>query len=172
MPARSREPDPLRETPFWCTRGFRFGLLAAAVLAGAALTLYLVQLNQRRQMEWRVEHDPELRRVRDSLARQIAAAKPGQPRAPAALWLGRVRKFTVSQQTDGSATVSLLEVENAALLAGSRSRKDGGDLLTISGKQFTFGGAPPRTGETWLLTVWRDSEGNNVLHTAVRVDKK
>ena len=172
MAARSRLHDPLAETPFWRTRGFVWGMIALALLSAAGLTLYLVKLNQRQQMQWRLENDSQLSKMKQSLTRQITAAKPGQAKAPVALWLGRVKKYTVSQQTDGSATVSLIEMEDATLLAGSRSKKDGTDTLSISGKQFTFGGPPPRPGDTWLIAVWRDSEGHTVSHTAARAPWK
>jgi hypothetical protein len=79
-----------------------------------------------------------------------------------------VKEYTVSQGTDGSPPVSLLKMEDAALLAGGRSRKDGSSNLTVSGKQYIFGGPSPRPGETWMVCVWRDSDENNVIHTAVR----
>ena len=173
MPARSRLHDPLAETPFWRTRGFLLGLTAAAVLAGAGLTVWLVKTNQRQQRQWRLNDDPQLAVLRQSLTKQIAAAKPGQVRAPAGLWLGRVREFTVSQATDGSPPVSLLKLEDASLLAGEPGRRDSADAVTISGRGYTFGGPRPRAGETWLVAVWRDAEGDSsFIHTAARAAVK
>lgn len=168
MPARSRSHDPLAETPFWRTRGFVFGIIAAAFLCVAGGTVWLVKMNLRQQQQWRLDEDPKLAGIKLSLTKQIAAARPGQPRAPVALWLGRVKEFTFSQGTDGSPPVSLLKMEEAILLAGSRSKSDGSDTLTISGKHYTFGGPQPRPGETWMVSVWRESDGNNVIHSAVR----
>jgi len=167
MGARSRLHDPLSETPFWRTRGFVFGIISFAVISAAGLTVWLVKMNQRQQMQWRLDHNPKLAGIKQSLTKEIAAAKTGQPRAPVALWLGRVKEFMVSQGADGSPPVSLLKMEEATLLAGSRSRKDGSSTLTISGKQYTFGGPVPRAGETWIVSVWRDSDENNVIHKAV-----
>ena len=168
MSARSRLHDPLAETPFWRTRGFASGMLILAVMLAAGATIWLVKVNQRQQMQWRLEEDPKLSRLKLSLTNQIAAAKDGQARAPVALWLGKVKEFTVSQQTNGSAAVSLLKLEEASLLAGTRAKGDSGETLSISGKHYTFGGPQPRPGETWMVAVWRDSDGNNVIQTAVR----
>ena len=172
MSTRSRLHDPLAETPFWRTRGFVLGAIAAAVLLTAGLTVWLVQQNRRQQMQWRLDDDPVLSGIKQSLTAQIVAAKPSQPRAPAALWLGRVKEFTVSQQTAGTApAVSLLKLEEATLLAGQRAKSDAA-IITISGKQYTFGGPQPRAGEAWLISVWRDTDGNNVIHSATRAERK
>ena len=168
MSARSRLHDPLAETPFWRTRSFAFGMIALAVIIAAGATVWLVKLNQRQQMQWRLEEDPQLSKLKESLTKQIAAAKTGESRAPAALWLGRVKEFAVSQHTNSTAAVSLLKLEETTLLAGTRAKGDGNDILSISGKQYTFGGPQPRPGETWMVAVWRDTDGNNVIHTAVR----
>lgn len=171
MSARTRLHDPLAETPFWRTRGFLLGAAAAAALATGGLTVWLVKENRRQQMQWRLDEDPELAALKESLIAQISAAKSTQPRAPAALWLGRVKEFTVSQSTTGAPPVSLLKLEEASLLAGTRAKQDA-DLLTISGKQYVFGGPQPRPGETWMVSVWRDTDGNNVIHSAVRADRR
>ena len=168
MSARSRLHDPLAETPFWRTRGFVSGMIALAFILAAGATVWLVKLNQRQQMQWRLDEDQHLAKLKQSLTKQIAAAKTGEPRAPVALWLGKVKDFAVSQHTSDSAAVSLLKLEEAALLAGTRAKGDGADTLSISGKQYTFGGPQPRTGEIWMVAVWRDTDGNNVIHTAVR----
>ncbi len=168
MSARSRLQDPLAETPFWRTRGFASGMIALAVMVAAAGTVWLVKVNQRQQLQWRLDEDPQLSKLKQSLTKQIAAAKEGQPRAPVALWLGKVKEFAISQQTNSNAAVSLLKLEEAALLAGTKAKGDGTDTLSISGKQYTFGGPQPRPGDTWMVAVWRDSDGNNVIHTAVR----
>ncbi len=168
MSARSRLHDPLAETPFWRTRGFLSGMIILAVMLAAGATVWLVKVNQREQMQWRLDEDPALSKLKQSLTKQIAAAKEGQARAPVALWLGKVKEFTVSQQTNGSAAVSLLKLEETSLLAGTRAKSDTGETLTISGKHYTFGGPQPRSGETWMVAVWRDSAGNNVIQTAVR----
>ena len=172
MSKPGRLHDPLAETPFWRTRGFLLGAVALVAMATAGLTIWLVKENRRQQMQWRLDEDPALASLKKSLIAQIAAAKSTQPRAPVALWLGRVKEFIVSQQTDGNEAVSLLKMEDAALLAGTRAKADAADALTVSGKQYTFGGPQPRTGETWLVSVWRDTAGNNVIHSATRTDKR
>ncbi len=170
MSARSRLHDPLAETPFWRTRGFLLGALAAGVLLAAGLTVFLVRENRRRQMQWRLDDVPHLAALKKSLTEQIASAKSTQPRAPVALWLGRVKEFTVSQHTSGAAPpVSILKMDEASLLAGERAKSETG-TMTISGKQYIFGGPQPRPGETWLVSVWRDPDGNNVIHSATRAD--
>jgi hypothetical protein len=174
MSARSRLHDPLAEVPFWRTRGFLLGAITLAVFAVAGLTIWLIRENRRQQMEWRLEDDPRLAGIKKSLAAQIDSGKPSQPRAPVpvALWLGRVKEFTVSVPTSGAPAVSLLKLEEANLLAGARAKNDGSDTVTISGKQYTFGGPQPRTGESWLVSVWRDTDGNNVIHSATRAEKR
>jgi len=176
MSARSRlhAPDPLAEVPFWRTRPFVLGFIAIAVLAVAGLTIWLVRENRRQQMEWRLDADPHLASVKKSLVAQIESGKPAQAgaRAPVALWLGRVKEFTVSQSTNGAPAVSLLKLEEATLLAGTRTKNDGSESATISGKQYTFGGPQPRPGETWMVSVWRDPDGNNVIHSATRAERK
>lgn len=178
MGARSRLHDPLTETPFWRTRGFVFGVIAIVLLGAAGLTVFLIRTNQRQQMQWRLDDDPGLARLKEDLSRQIAAgpqsnaATPNKGRNPVALWLGRVKEFTVSQTADGSPPVSLLKMQDASLLAGHRSRKDGRDTLSVSGKQYTFGGPQPRPGEAWMVAVWRDGDDNNAIYTAVRTALK
>lgn len=176
MSARSRlhAPDPLAEVPFWRTRAFTMGVIAAAVIAAVILTIWLVRENQRQQMERRLDDDPHLAGIKKSLVAQINSGKPAQAnaRVPVALWLGRVKEFTISQSTSGAPAVSLLKLEGAILIAGARAKNDGSDTATISGKQYTFGGPQPRQGETWLVSVWRDADGNNAIHSATRADKK
>lgn len=171
MPPRSKKPDPLSETPFWRTRGFVLGMAAAALLAVAGGTIWLVKINQRQQMQWRLEDDPTLSGYKLSLTKEIAAAKPGQLRAPVALWLGRIKKFTEGQRTDGSAPISLLELEGVHLLAGARGPKETGDALAISGKQHIWGGPKPKPGEVWMIAVWRDGD-TLAIHTAIRTSLK
>lgn len=171
MPPRSRKPDPLSETPFWRTRGFVFGMIGLGVLLAIGGTAWLVKMNNRQQMQWRLDQDPQLAKQKQSLIRQINTAKPGQPRAPVALWLGRVKKFTIGQQTGANAAISLLDLDQATLLAGSRGAKDGTESLTISATHYTWGGPHPRAGEIWMVSVWREGD-TNALHTAVRTSLK
>jgi hypothetical protein len=172
MSARSRLHDPLAETPFWRTRSFVLGAVTAGLLLAAGMTVFLIRENRRQQMQWRLDDDPQLSALKASLTEQIQAAKSTQPRAPVALWLGRVREFTVSQQTSGTAPpVSILKLEEANLLAGERARNDT-SAVTISGKQYIFGGPQPRPGESWLVSVWRDADGNSVIHSATRADRR
>ncbi|HEX2750648.1 MAG TPA: hypothetical protein VHM91_21770 [Verrucomicrobiales bacterium] len=172
MASRRQTPDPLAETPFWRTRGFVLGMVALTALATAGLTMWLVGLNHRQQMQWRMEEDPALLRIKQNLVKQIAAAKPGQLQAPRILWLGRIREFTESQSTDGSPPVSVLKLGDASLIAGARSKKDSSDTPVISGKQYAFSGPPPRPGEVWLIAASMNKEDNYVLHTAVRTSLK
>ena len=171
MPPRSRQPNPLSETPFWRTRGFLWGMLGLAVLLAAGGTVWLVKMNHRQQIQWRLEQDPQLSRLRQSLTKKINAGKPGQPRTPAALWLGRVKKFTVGQPTDGKAPIALLEMSDAILLAGAKGSRDGSDSLTISGTNYVWGGPLPKPGEIWMISVWRDG-ANNFIDTATRTSLK
>ena len=123
------------------------------------------------QIQWRLEQDPQLSRLRQSLTKKINAGKPGQPRTPAALWLGRVKKFTVGQHTDGKAPIALLEMSDAILLAGAKGSRVGSDSLTISGTNYVWGGPLPKPGEIWMISVWRDG-GNNFIDTATRTSLK
>ncbi len=169
---RQLTPDPLDEIPFWKTRGFAFGIAMLALLGTAALTVWLIGLNHRQQREWRLELDPGLAAIKADLIQKIAAARPGTPQAPLALWLGRIRDATMTQSTDGSPPVTVLKLENASLLTGNRGKKDTGETLIITGKQYSFTGPAPRSGEVWMVSIWRDKEENNVIHRAVRTGLK
>jgi hypothetical protein len=147
-------------------------MIALALLVTAGLTLWLVTLNHRQQLLWRLDEDPKLSRVKQDLVKQIGAAKPGQLQAPRALWLGRIKEFTESQSTDGSPPVSVLKLNEASLIAGSRSKKDSSDAPVISGKLNAFSGPAPRPGEIWLIAVSVNKEDNYVIHTAVRTPLK
>jgi hypothetical protein len=172
MAARRQSPDPLSEVPFWRTRGFALGMLILTLLITAGLTIWLVRVNHRQQMQWRLDQDPKLSRMKQELVQQIAAARPGQLQAPRTLWLGRIKEFTESQSTDGSPPVAVLKLEDASLIAGTRSKKDSSDTPVISGKQYPFSGHPPRPGEIWLIAASVNKEDNYVLHTAVRTGLK
>jgi hypothetical protein len=111
-------------------------------------------------------------RIKESLTKEINGAKQGQFQAPRTLWLGRIKEFTETQSTDGSPPVTVIKLEDATLLAGVRSRRDGSDNPVISGKPNAFAGPHPRQGEIWLIAAAINKEDNYVIHTAVKTALK
>jgi hypothetical protein len=161
--------DPLAETPFWQTRLFRFSCLGLAALALTGLTVYLVRENRRQQIQWRLDEDPRLSRIKNDLARRITTAKPEDERLPRALWLGRIRRVAETSAATGSAASCLIEMESPSLLAGTRGRKDA-EPLTISGQDFQFSPQKPRAGETWLIAVRRAKDERLLIYSATRAE--
>lgn len=177
MSSRRQTIDPLAETPFWRSRGFLFACIGAAALLLIGGTAWLVRENRRQQLQWRLDEDPYLSRIKKTLTAAIADARPGDERAPRALWLGQVKRVERNQRLPdpaGGGTVNeasyLIEFDSPALLAGSRGKKET-TPLQITGP-YSFNGQPPKAGETWLIAVRRDKNDRSLIHFAVRADLK
>ena len=167
--ARKNVIDPLAETPFWRTRAFVFACVGAGVLAFAGLTAYLVKENRRQQLQRRIDEDPLLAHKKQKLTAQIAAAKPGDERAPRALWLGVVKRVAKLESGTGTGSSILIEMESPDLLAGTRGKKDA-EPLAISGQGFPFSVREPRAGETWMIAVRRDKDERALVFAADRAE--
>jgi hypothetical protein len=171
MGARKQTIDPLSETPFWRTPLFVWSAAAVAALLLAGGTMYLVKLNKRQQLQWRLEEDPELSRIKDGLVKRITATQPGNERLPRALWLGQIKDVRETASIGSEAPSCLIEMESPSLLAGTRGKKDG-ELLAISGQDYPFPVARPRKGETWMIAVRRDKEDRSLIYAAHRAELK
>ena len=172
MASRTFTADPLHERPFWQTRSFVLLLVGAGIVAVVIATTWLGKVNQRVQATRRLADDPRLSSLmidmKTVVEKNVSTGTALGTRAPVALWLGRVAEFFESQPTDGSSPAAILKLQDADLLAGERSKMDRTALLTISARQYTFAGPQPVAGETWLVSVWRDTENRSVIHGAHR----
>jgi hypothetical protein len=79
-----------------------------------------------------------------------------------------VAEWFESQPTNGGPPATILKLREPQLLAGERTKMEKGDLVTISARDFTFGGPMPNRGEVWLVSIWRDAEGHAVIANALR----
>lgn len=176
MASRTLIPDPLSVPPFWRTRSFTLLLVGAVFVAIVLATTWLGKINQRVQASRRLADDPRLSSLmadmKTVVEKNVTTGTTPGTRAPVALWLGRVAEFFESQPTDGSAPAAILKLRDADLLAGERSKLDRDALLTISARQYSFGGPQPAVGETWLVSVWRDAENRSIIHGALRTSRQ
>ena len=171
---------PVLVPPFWTTGSFRWGVIAAAVLGGVFLLTWMDRENRIFQVERRLEEHPRLgplareleRAIADAQRRDLAKdpARAERDRVPQALWLGRVREFREGQAQAGQPRPGTLYLEEPLLLAGKKSSQDTRNEVTAGRRDFVFRGARPRTGEMWLVSVWRDQAGISCIHHAERYD--
>ncbi len=171
MGAQRQTHNALAETPFWRTSFFRCGCIAAGVLAFSGLTVYLVRLNHRQQIEWSLDEDPRLSGFKNKVTKAIAEAKLGDEAAPRALWLGQVKRVVVPVGGSGDKLSMLIELQSPSLLAGAKGRKDA-EPLSISGQGYSFGVRKPQAGETWMFAVRRDKDERALIISAMLTDLK
>lgn len=160
--------------PFWEASAFRWGILAVAGLALMASVIWLEKINRHYQVERRLQEDsrlgPYVKQLKDLVAVNQKSGifedpvRAEKAQAVAAVWLGRVTALVENGMRDGST----LELADTILLAGQAGRHDSGGKLKAGRRSFIFQGARPQPGETWLVSVWRDQNGMNVIHFAAK----
>ena len=155
--------------PFWRTRAAKI-MVTAVVGSFAAWGIYhLERVNARHQIELRLDHDatlgPLLVKWRGVVTKnQNVKAAPGD-QLPVALYFGKVLEYAESKASFGLAPTCVVRLENPQLMAGTPHKADTKNEVKLS-----FKPQPPKTkpqkGQEWLIAVYRDSGGNNIVHTA------
>lgn len=174
MASRSSNNRNLLEEPFWRTPAAKI-LIFTALIVGTLLGIRkLEHINARHQIEKRLTGDPALGPVVDKWKTAIASlasspASPPDPEKPAALYFGEVIEFIETKpKVSGLAPTRLLKLGATQLLAGTPGKYDKPDKIEIAYKRFATGLNKPKTGEQWLVVVFRDSAQNNVVLNAYR----
>lgn len=174
MASRSSNPRNQLEEPFWRTPAAKI-LIITALIVGTLLGIRkLEHINARHQIEKRLNQDPALGPMVAKWKQTIASfANSPTPlsdaETPAALYFGEVIEFIETKPKVSSlAPTRLLKLRAAQLLAGTPGKYDKPDKIEISYKRFATGLNKPKTGEQWLVVVFRDSTDNNVVLNAYR----
>lgn len=175
MARAAAQPAPAPPlNPFWEASAFRWGVFAVAALGILAGVIWLEKVNRHYQVERRLQEDPRLGPVAQKLKQLVETnqrsgilsdpIRAEKEQAVQALWLGRVEALVENGMKDGST----LELSDAVLLAGQTGRHDAGGKIKAGRRGYSFRGAVPKAGETWLVSVWRDQSGMNAIHYASR----
>lgn len=169
---------PPPEEVFWRTAAFRWGTLLTAAVASFFLLTWFERENRHYLQTRRLEEDARLGPLARQLAARIEEAENSgalkdleaaeRNRVPRALWLGRVKEFTEVRDASGRLTPEILTITDATLLKGARGRGDARHEFKAARKDYVFHGTLPKPGEIWLLSVWRNREGYNYIHSAAR----
>lgn len=164
----------LYEEPFWRTTTAKIAGLLIVIVVGLLGIQKLERINARHQVESRLTRNPTLGPLLEKwrgIVETNQKTKPGpQDQLPIALYHGRVSEFAESKPTFGMAPGRLLQLAEPQLLCGVATKLDSPERVSISFKNQPANTPKPKVGEEWLVAVWRDSEGKNVLHTAYRCD--
>jgi hypothetical protein len=95
---------------------------------------------------------------------QKVKPSPGD-QLPIALYFGQVMEYAESKPSFGLAPTCVVKLQSPQLLVGLPHKSDTHDKVEISYKP-----QPPKSkpqkGQDWLIAVWRDTQGNNIVHTA------
>jgi hypothetical protein len=171
MASRTASREPYEE-PFWRTPAAKIMLVVFVVTVGFLGIRKLERINQRYQVENRLSRDPQmgptLAKWRSIIADNLKA-KPGpRDQLPIALYFGVVAEFVESQPKFGLNPTRVLKLQSPQLLAGQGAKFDSKDKVEVAYKNYPTGQNKPKPGEEWMVSVWRDSEGNNVIHSAYR----
>jgi hypothetical protein len=171
--ARPLPPRPTAELPRWVLAAVGLGTLG---LAAATLLWNLNRTNQQLQAENRVTADPvagawlaEMRaEIDDRQRRGSTPATTDHRRQAEAVWVGRVRSLEFTQREGEGPRLSDVTLKPAYLLAGQRgpldSRSDSAVRISVLAQQWPRG--EPREGESWVFSVYRINQDNNVAHAA------
>lgn len=164
----------LYEEPFWRTPVAKMLILVSLIVGGYFGIRQLERINSRHQVEARLSRHPTLGPIVDKWRDIIAANKKTTPgphdQLPLALYFGKVLEFIESKPTFGLEPSRLLKLGLPQLITGTAGKFDSRDSITVSFKNHPPNSPKPKPSEEWLIAVWRDSEGKNVLHTAYRCD--
>lgn len=164
----------LYEEPFWRTPVAKMLILVGILVGGYLGIRQLERINSRHQVEARLSRHPALGPAVEKWREVIALNQKSTPgpkdQLPVALYFGKVAEFVESKPEFGLEPSRLLKLGQPQLIAGTASRLDGRESVTVSFKNHPKNSPKPKPAEEWLIAVWRDSEGKNVLHTAYRCD--
>ena len=166
--ARSASSRETYAEPFLRTSAAKI-MLAAIVLPLLGWGIFkLERINERHQVELRLERDPTLGSLvgkwRSSVANNQRAKQLPGDQLPVALYFGTVMEYVESKPAFGLAPTCVLKLQNPQLLAGSAHKTDTREKVEISFKP-PAPKAKPFKGQELLVVVWRDSSGNNIVHT-------
>ncbi len=170
-PPTARIPVPFWRTPVALT----LGGLAVLFFIFAGIRK-LERINLRHQVEKALEADPvvaqTIARLKEAIARNLAAkptaVRMEQERLVVGLYHGEVENFATGKELPGMPVTQVLHLGRPVLLAGEPSNNDSPDSVLISYKNYPARMEKPAKGQKWILAVWRDKSGNNVIHTAQR----
>lgn len=163
------------EEPFWKTPAAKIFVTCLVLVLSVLGIQKLERINARHQVEARLSRDPALGPMVEKWRNAIAStskakAGPGDE-LPVALYFGEVLEYIETKPRVGDLKPSrLLKLQRPQLLAGTNGRNDKRDLVEIAFRRYSTGMNKPKPGEEWLLAISRDSDGNNVVHTAYRCD--
>ncbi len=172
MPRAAAVPPPPL-VPFWQLPAFRWGVAAVSAMLLLTGMMWLEKVNRNYQLERRIEEDPRLGPMAQKLKQQIQlaeqngvlkdAVEAARSQIPQALWLGRISEIPESGSKEGITLV----LASPHLLAGRMGPHDRSDLVRVGRRNHVFKEARPKVGELWLISVWRDRDGNGI-HSAAR----
>ena len=164
----------LYEEPFWRTPVARMIIAVGIIVGGFFGIRQLERINARYQVEARLSRHPTLgptvEKWREVIAANKKAVSGPHDQLPVALYFGKVSEYIESKPEFGLEPSRLLKLGQPQLIAGTASKFDGRDTITVSFKNHPPSAPKPKASEEWLIAVWRDTEGKNVLHTAYRCD--
>ncbi len=169
MASRTAPSREIYDEPFWQTKAAK--ILCAILLITFSIwgTIKLQQINQRHQVELRLERDAVMGELlvkwRKTIANnQKTKAGPGD-QLPVALYFGEVLEYVESKPVFGLAPTCVVKLQSPQLLAGIAHPRDTREKVEISYKP-PVPKSKPQKGQDWMIAVWRDSQGNNIVHTA------
>jgi hypothetical protein len=173
MPARPASAHP---EPLWRNPVFRIAVVLVLGAVAWAGIRRLERLNLREQIEFRISEDkvlgPKVRKLKESIENNLLAAQSAETRIArqlaVALYHGTVAKFESGKELHGLPATTVLHLGNPVLLSGEPGKNDNAGSVLVSWKNQLRGLDVPTAGEQWIVAVWRDSNGNNVVHTAER----
>ena len=161
--------------PFWQLSAFRWGVFAVSVLMVLGGVIWLDKVNLSYQLERRLREDPRLGPMAAKLKQQIAMAEgsgilkdpaeAARRQIPQALWLGEVSEILETESRDGS----LIVLASPHLVAGKMGPQDRHDQIKVGRRKYVYSGSRPKVGEMWLISVYRDANGNGI-HSAARYE--
>ncbi len=149
--------------------------VAVAVIILGLCALGVVQLervNARKQIERRMQEDPQLaswfRRMQGEIeGKEGESSRPsGRPSAQA-LWVGRIRSQSKNSPNHERPKVIGLDLDDCTLLLGEKGATDKRSVIRVSCEDYSFRGGLPAPNEQWAIAVWRDSKGGNFIRDAV-----
>ena len=159
-------PEPATHPAFWRTGSFRFACVFVTVGMLVLLTWWLQSQNVLVQHERKLREHPRLSRLAAQWTSEIGRPPPrtGAARSvPMAVWFGKVSQYKSAEDA------TILQLDEAILVAGTRTKNDTPTQARILVSQSDFR-RPPAPGELWLVSVTRSEAGGNLLYAAERAN--